>query len=486
MRVFFITAEAVPFAKTGGLADVAGALPRALRSMGHDVALFMPYYRQAREKCGGAVADAGVVLNIELGNETIRPSVLTTTLPDSDVRVYLLDHPPFYDREELYGTPEGDYPDNAARFIFFSKAAVALPKAIGWQPTVYHCNDWQTGLVPVYLRLLGATDPFYHPSRSVFTIHNLAYQGLFPAEAFALTGLDGTLFGPEGLEFYGKLNLLKGGILFARLVNTVSPRYAKEIQTPEFGCGLEGVLAARADALFGIINGIDYTVWDPATDPLIPANYCAEDFSGKAICKARLQERCGLPVRPDVPLLGMISRLDIQKGLDLLGEILDELAELDLQFVLLGTGKQEFQELFTEIGKRHPEKLSINIMFDNELAHQIEAGCDMYLMPSRYEPCGLNQLYSLKYGTVPIVRKTGGLADTIVNATPTALAKGTANGLSFASYSAKALYNTVRRALRLFSDPRAWRRLMLTGMRQEWSWERSAAEYVRLYERAFG
>jgi len=485
MRVLFVTAEAVPFAKTGGLADVAGALPRALRDLGHDVALFLPFYRQAREKCGQDVTPTGVELPIELDHQTIEPNVLATTLPGSDVKVYLLDYPPFYDREQLYGTPEGDYPDNAARFILFSKAALALPKALGWQPTIYHCNDWQSALVPVYLRLAGAADTFYHPSRAVLTIHNLAYQGLFPAETFALTGLDGSLYSPEGLEFYGKLNLLKGGIVFARVINTVSPRYAREIQTPEFGCGLEGVLNSRADSLFGIINGIDYSVWNPATDPLIPANYSPEDLSGKAICKARLQERCGLPVRPDVPLLGMISRLDVQKGLDLLAEILDDLAQLDLQFVLLGTGKQEFHELFTEIGKRHPEKLSINIMFNNELAHQIEAGCDMYLMPSRYEPCGLNQLYSLKYGAVPIVRKTGGLADTIVNATPTALAKGTANGFSFASYSAKALYNTVRRALRLYSDPRAWRRLVLTGMQQDWSWRKSATEYVKLYERTF-
>jgi len=484
MRVLFVTAEAVPFAKTGGLADVAGALPRALSAAGHDVALLLPFYRQAREKCGGDVEQTGLELNIALGAETIKPRVLATTLPDSDVRVYLLDHPPFFDREQLYGTPEGDYPDNAARFIFFSKAAMALPKALDWQPTIYHCNDWQSALVPVYLRLAAATDAFYHNSRSLFTIHNLAYQGLFPAEAFALTGLDGSLFSPEGLEFYGKLNLLKGGILYARIINTVSPRYAKEIQTPEFGCGLEGVLASRADCLFGIINGIDYSVWNPATDPLIPANYSPEDLSGKAVCKAKLQERCGLPVRPDVPLLGMISRLDAQKGLDLLAEILDELAELDLQFVLLGTGKQEFHDLFTQIGQRHPEKLSMNIMFNNELAHQIEAGCDMYVMPSRYEPCGLNQLYSLKYGTVPIVRKTGGLADTIVNATPTALGKGTANGFSFESYSARALYNTIRRALRLFYDRRAWRRLMLTGMRQDWSWQKSAAEYVELYQKA--
>jgi len=483
MRILFVTTEAVPFAKTGGLADVAGAVPQWLRSLGQDVAILMPYYRQTRQKFADRVSDTGAQLSIPLGAATESARLLRTTLPDADVPVYLVDHPGFFDRDQLYGTPEGDYPDNAQRFIFFSKAALAAPKAIQWAPDIYHCNDWQTALVPAFLRLTHAHDSFTRNARSVLTIHNLAYQGLFPRETFELTGLGWEHFNWQELEFYGRVNLLKAGLVFADILTAVSKRYAQEIQTAEYGCGLEGTLSARASRLHGIINGIDYSVWNPAADPLIPANYSASDPSGKAACKRKLQEFCKLPVR-DVPLLGIISRLDEQKGLDLIARILPDLVEMDLQFVLLGTGKQELQTLFAEWGAKHPDKLSIHIAFNNQVAHQIEAGADMYLMPSRYEPCGLNQLYSLRYGTVPVVRKTGGLADTITNCTPTSLAKGTANGFSFESYSHRALLQCIRRALRLYGDRRAWRRLMLVGMRQNWSWECSAKDYLALYESA--
>ncbi len=483
MRVLFVTTEAVPFAKTGGLADVAGAVPKSLRALGEDVALIMPCHRQTQQKFGGQMADTGIRLAAAVGAEAYEAALMRTELPGAGVPVYLVAHAGFFDREQLYGTPAGDYPDNAERFIFFSKAVLAAAKALGWPPDIYHCNDWQTALVPAYLKTLHAADPFFSAARSILTIHNLAYQGLFPPEAFALTGLPQEHFNWRELEFYGRLNLLKGGIVFADLLTTVSRRYAAEIQTQEFGCGLEGTLAERSDRLCGIINGIDYGVWDPATDPLIPANYGPDDLAGKAICKRRLQEFCGLPTR-DVPLLGIISRLDEQKGLDLIAAILDDLAGLDLQFVLLGTGKKELQELFAEHGKRRPDKLAIHITFNNQLAHQIEAGCDLYLMPSRYEPCGLNQLYSLRYGTVPVVRKTGGLADTITNCTATSVARGTATGFSFESYSARALLHTIRRALRLRADTRAWQRLMRTGMRQDWSWEQSAKAYRELYRKA--
>jgi len=480
VRILFVSAEVVPFAKTGGLADVAGAIPSALRALGNDVAVIMPYYQSARQKFADRVADTGLRLSAPLGAETHTAALLRTTLPGSDVPVYLVDHPPFYDRPQLYGTPAGDYPDNAERFIFFSRAVLAATRALNWAPDIYHCNDWQAALVPVYLRAAHSADRFYHNSHSILTIHNLAYQGVFPREAFALTGLDWSHFTWRELEFYGKLNLLKGGLVAADLLTTVSRRYAKEIQTREYGCGLEGVLADRSAHLHGIINGIDYTVWDPATDPYLPAPYSPDDLAGKAVCKRKVQELSGLPPR-DVPLLGIVSRLDEQKGLDLVASILPNLVELDTQFVLLGTGKQSLQDLFADFARRYPRHVAAHLTFSNELAHQIEAGCDMYLMPSRYEPCGLNQLYSLRYGTAPIVRKTGGLADTITNCTPTSLAKGTANGFSFETYAAPALLHAVRRALRLYSNPRAWRRLIQTGMRQDWSWNKSAREYQALY-----
>jgi len=482
VRIMFVTAEAVPFAKTGGLADVAGAVPKALQALGEEVAIILPYYRQARQKFAAQVADTGLRLAVPLGAEAHAAALLRTTLPGSSVPVYLVDHAAFFDRDELYGTPQGDYPDNAQRFIFFSRAVLAAAKALGWPPDILHCNDWQTALMPVYLKTTHSGDAFYRASRSLLTIHNLAYQGVFPREAFALTGLPEALFNWRELEFYGKLNLLKGGIVFADRLNTVSKRYAREIQTAELGCGLEGALATRSQHLHGILNGIDYTAWNPATDPLIAAHYSPEDLSGKAACKRKLQELCGLPAR-DVPLLGIVSRLDEQKGLNLVAEILPDLARLDVQFVLLGTGKAALQDRFAELGKRFPDKLGIHIGFNNVLAHQIEAGCDIYLMPSRYEPCGLNQLYSLRYGAVPLVRRTGGLADTIANCTPTSLAKATANGFSFETYSSGALFQCIRRALRVYGDRRAWRRIMLVGMGQDWSWDASAREYLELYRK---
>ena len=490
MRILLVSSEAVPYAKTGGLADVAGAVPKSLRTLGHHVALILPYYRQTRERFGAHVADSGLRLPIELGGETPIAAVHRTTLPHSDVPVFLVGHPGFFDREQLYGTAAGDYPDNAERFIFFAKAVIEAVKALEWQADIYHCNDWQTALLPVYLKTSSAKDAFFHNSRSLLTIHNLAYQGVFPAETFSLIGLDHSHFNWREFEFYGKLNLLKGGIVYADLLNTVSKRYAQEIQTKEHGSGLEGILSSRAEDLYGIINGIDYSVWNPATDDLIPANYSPSDLSGKAVCKRELQKRCGLPITAgtahDPPLLGLISRLDNQKGLDLVADIAEDLALLDVQLVLLGTGAQEYEERFAALGERFPSKFSINITFNNELAHQIEAGCDLYLMPSRYEPCGLNQLYSLKYGAIPIVRKTGGLADTITNCTPTSLAKETANGFSFASYSPRALLNTIKRALKLYPDRRAWRRLVRIAMSHDWSWEKSARQYLELYKKARG
>ena len=480
MRILFAAAEAVPFAKTGGLADVSNALPRALHALGHEVVLALPCYRGVLDKASAPVEHAGVELAIPIGDDTVAGRVLRTTLAGADVPVWLIDQPEYYDREMLYGKPEGEYPDNAARFIFFSRAVLAAAKALGWAPDVYHCNDWQTALVPVILRCALGDDPFYRGARSVLTVHNLAYQGKFPAEAFPLTGLPSKHFSWRELEFHGELNLLKGGLVYGDVLSAVSPRYAKEIQTKEFGCGLEGVLAGRTGDLVGIVNGIDYGVWDPRTDALIPATYSADDLSGKAACKRALQRESGLPEN-DAPLVGMVSRLDKQKGLDIVVEGFEALLALGIQFVLLGTGSEEYHTKLAALAKRHPEQFCAHLTFDNALAHRIEAGSDLYLMPSRYEPCGLNQLYSLRYGAVPIVRKTGGLADTIANCTPTALAKGTANGFSFESYKARALVAATRRATKLYANVPVWQRLMRIGMGQDWSWDRSARRYVEVY-----
>jgi len=481
LHILIASSEVVPFAKTGGLADVAGALPGALARMGHRVSVVTPYYRRTREG-GFPVKPAGVDLRVPVGGQVLPGRVLRGAMPGSKATVYFVDAPELYDRAELYGIPKGDYADNATRFIFFSRAVLELARTLRPAPDVIHANDWQSGLVPVYLKSL------YRDVRAagegtgcLFTVHNLAYGGLFWHYDMELTGLPWMLFNWRQLEFHGKLGLLKGGLVFADSINTVSPRYAEEIQTEEFGCGLEGVLAERKADLFGVINGIDYSHWSPEKDKLLPARYSAGKLAGKARCKAALQKLYGLPARKDVPLVGLVGRLAEQKGVDILTEALGgELLERDLQFVLLGTGNAKYHALLEKLGKKYPKKAGIRIAFDNKIAHLIEAGSDMFLMPSRYEPCGLNQLISLRYGTVPVVRATGGLADTITDATAD---PKEGNGFSFEPYTAEALADAVTRALALYSDKRAWRRLVLRGMKQDWSWDRSAREYVALYER---
>jgi starch synthase len=480
MRVLFVTSEAVPFAKTGGLADVAGAIPKCLRQGGQDVAIALPYYREVRQQFADAVEDTGLRLTVPVGTKRPEARILKGQHPEADVPVYFVQNASYFDRQGLYGTAQGDHRDNCERFVFFCRAVLDSLEALGGAPDLVHCNDWQTALIPVYLKTLYADRP-QGQAGCLLTLHNLAYQGLFPKAQFPLTGLPAKLFTMQGLEFYGEVNLLKGGLLYADALNTVSPTYAKEIQDPDLGCGLDGVLRERGEELYGILNGVDYTVWDPATDPLIEANYAPDDLRGKAICKRALQAECGLPIE-DVPLLGIISRLADQKGLDILAKAMDRLMALDVQLVLLGTGEARYHALFQRLARQYPSKFSAHLTFDNPLAHRIEAGADMFLMPSRYEPCGLNQLYSLKYGAVPVVRKTGGLADTITNCTPSSLGKGTANGFSFRSVAPKALVAAVGRALKLFPHQRRWERLMRTGMLQDWSWSRSAAQYLELYQ----
>ena len=481
LRVCFCTSEAVPFAKTGGLADVAGALPRALAERGCDVRIVLPGYRSidrtrfAFRTIGGAA--------VSLGGISADVAFLEGRLPGIAVPVYLIAHDPSFGRPGLYGEGGTDYEDNLERFTVFGRGVLSLLGHLGWSPDVLHCQDWQTGLLPVWLRE-EPRPPGLERTATLFTIHNLAYQGLFPADRFPVTGLDRRVFTPRGLEFFGKVNLLKGGLVFADLLSTVSEQYAREIQTPEFGSGLEGVLRKRAADLTGILNGVDYGAWDPSTDRHLAARYTPDDLSGKAVCKRDLRGTLRLDETPGAPVIGMITRLADQKGLDLVAAVLDRLLALGAQFALLGTGEPKYHEIFQAFHERHRGRVSVTLGFDDALAHRIEAGADIFLMPSRYEPSGLNQLYSLRYGTVPVVRKTGGLADTIVDASPEAGARGTANGFVFEAYDPAALLDALARALATFRDRRVWTRLMQTGMRQDFSWGRAAGRYVETYRRA--
>lgn len=463
MRVLFCASEIVPLAKTGGLADVAGALPAALAERGVEVRLAMPGYR------GVSVPGAAFrgPVTVSLGGERVEGRVSEGTLPGTTLPIWLIDQPSFFDRAGLYGEGGTDYPDNLARFTFFSRAVLQFLGASGWQPDVIHCHDWQTALIPVVLRAEGTRDV-----PTVFTIHNLAYQGVFAADQFPITGLPPSFFTMHGLEFWGKVNLLKGGLYFADVLSTVSETYAREIQTEEFGAGLDGVLRDRAGDLHGILNGVDYAAWDPSVDTLIPARYSVDDLKGKAACKAALQEAFKLPQEPRVPVIGMVTRLADQKGLDLVAAIIEELLDVGVQFVLLGTGDAKYHTLFQELQARRREHVGARLGFDNTLAHLIEAGADIFLMPSRYEPSGLNQLYSLRYGTVPVVRKTGGLADSIADGS---------NGFVFEAYKPEALLDTLRRALKAYRDRARWAALQRRGMLADFSWNRSAERYRALY-----
>ncbi|HHL39578.1 MAG TPA: glycogen synthase GlgA [Deltaproteobacteria bacterium] len=473
LKVLFASPEAVPFAKTGGLADVAGALPAALAAQGADVTLIMPFYRQTMEK-GLELTEVEIDASVGLGPRELDVRVLE--YGHRGVRVLFIRRDEFYDRGSLYGTPDGDYFDNLERFVFFSRAVVETARALGLRPDIFHLNDWQTGLVPAFLKDSGGSD--FPGAATVFTIHNIAYQGLFPPSLFHLTGLDAGFFHPDRLEFWGRLNLLKGGIVLSDAVTTVSEAYSREIQTEEFGCGLEGVLRARSKDLYGVLNGVDYSVWDPSNDEKIAARYSASDLSGKEKCKADLLGEYAIDAPLETPLIGIISRLTDQKGFDILAEAMDELMAMELAMVVLGTGERRYQELFTELASRHRGRLGVKIAYDDTLAHKIEAGCDMFLMPSRYEPCGLNQIYSLRYGTIPIVRATGGLDDTIRD-----YDTGAGNGFKFTDYTARALVEKVKEAIWVYGYKEAWRELQARAMREDFSWERSAARYMEIYRR---
>ncbi len=497
LRVVVAASEVAGFAKTGGLADVAAALPRALARMGNQVAVVMPYYAAIR-RSKIPVERTSVTLPVPMGPRVLACRLYRAHLPNTDVPVYLIEHEPYFDRDDpaagrgLYqqqmGYYKSDYADNAERFVFFARSVMELVPHLGFSPDVIHANDWQTGLIPVFLKEIYRTQPGYQKIRTVFTIHNIAYQGNFGRPVMNITGLPPWLFNPTQLEFHSFLNFLKGGIVFADAVTTVSPTYAREIQTAEFGYGLEGLLAGVHSKLSGIVNGCDYEHWDPVADRHIAAPYTSKTvFENKPLCKADLQRRFHLPEEPRTPMLGVVARLVSQKGIDLVMSAAPGFLDLGCQMVVLGDGDHEFHDQLQAFRDKHPYQVGIYLGFDEARAHMIEAGSDLFLMPSRYEPCGLNQMYSLRYGTPPVVRSTGGLADTVVNATLENMADKRATGFSFNDYTAGALYETVKWALTLYRDrPIDFQQIVQTGMAQDWSWDRSAAAYEALYRKLMG
>ena len=461
-----VASEATPFCKTGGLADVIGALPAALVFKGEQVAVVLPGYRE--NNYSGQLREVYRNLWIPLGAGL--PVDIFETV-ERGVTFYIVFCPPLFDRNGLYGVGGQDFPDNAIRFAVFSRAALGIARNV-FRPDIIHCHDWQSALLPVYLKRTFQGDPTYLGARTLFTIHNLGYQGLFPASVLPDIGLDPGVFTPDLLEFYGQLNLLKGAIHYSDAVSTVSRGYAREIQTPELGFGLDVYLRTHARFITGIVNGVDYIEWSPERDEHIAAKYSPRDLSGKKQCKQALLADFGLPAaNMDRPLIGIVSRFVGQKGFDLIAEIAPRLAELDLAMTVLGSGEQQYQDLFHSLASSHPDRFGVRIGYDNALAHRIEAGADMFLMPSRYEPCGLNQIYSLRYGTIPIVRATGGLDDTIDEET----------GFKFRDYTGSALLEAVRDALAAFQDQKLWRAMMLRAMSRDFSWNAAASEYLALY-----
>ncbi|HLY98330.1 MAG TPA: glycogen synthase GlgA [Candidatus Angelobacter sp.] len=476
MNIVFAASECVPFSKTGGLADVAGALPKALAELGHSVTVYLPRYRQTK------LPNAKVLLpsvTVPFDDQYRFCSVLDGGTVDG-VQFYFIDYPPFFDRDALYGTSAGDYSDNAERFALYARAVLEASKILG-VPRIFHCHDWQSALIPVLLRTSYLDDPLFRGTGTVFTIHNLGYQGLFSPDTLPLLMLSWDLFTIDKMEFWGKASFLKGGIVFSDHVTTVSKKYSREIQEVEFGFGLEGVLRARASTLTGILNGVDYSEWDPATDKFIARQYSPETLEGKTECKRDLLQLFGISnADPKLPVIGIVSRFAAQKGFDLITEAADDLARLPVIFTILGTGDKVYEELFRRLNRLMPQKFAVKVGYDNALAHRIEAGADMFLMPSYYEPSGLNQMYSLKYGTVPIVRATGGLDDTVEHWNP---GTGKGAGFKFNSYSGSALLAAVQEALHVFEDQPSWKKLMLNGMSKDFSWSSSAKEYVKVYER---
>ncbi len=473
-KILFVTSEAHPLIKTGGLADVSGSLPKALAELDQDIRIIIPNYQALK-----ATESVRFLFSLRVDNRNI--NILETKLPDSKVIVWLVDYPTFFNYPgnpyvDEFGEP---WVNNAERFALFCRVVVEVAMDRGyqdWKPDVVHCNDWQTGLIPALLSLE------HDRPATVFTIHNMAYQGLYPVSDVALLNLPGQLWHPEGLEFHNHLSFIKGGLVYSDFITTVSPTYALEIQTAEYGYGLEGLLEYRKDTLGGIINGIDLDQWDPNTDTYLPHKFSAAKLDQKLLNKTELQTRFSLPSNEKVPLFGLIGRLVEQKGIDLIMDCLPEMLNMDLQFVLLGSGDKVFEKQLPDLALQYPDKMALKIGYDEGLAHLIEAGSDVFLMPSRFEPCGLNQMYSQRYGTIPIVRKTGGLADTVTDTLPESILNNTASGIVFNEASASSLLEAIKRALILYSIPDSWKKMQITGMEKDFSWQKSAEEYLALYD----
>jgi starch synthase len=479
LKILIATPEAVPFVKTGGLADVAGTLWKEYRGIKEEAYIILPLYKKIKE--GQSLPlDTGVKIKVPVGDRVIEGRIFSNKSSS-----YFIRCDEFFDRQELYGTPAGDYIDNASRFIFFSRGILETCKELNLKPDVIHCNDWQTGLVPLYLKTIYRADKFFKNTATVLTIHNLGYQGLFQSSEMPITNLGWELFNPEGIEFYGQVNFLKAGIISADILNTVSNTYAKEILNKEFGFGLDGVLRMRGKDLYGVINGIDYKEWDPSGDKFIPANYSHDDISGKTLCKKELMSSLFGPSddinAERIPLLGMVGRLSAQKGLDLVLNSIDELLSFGVKLVILGRGDEVFQRSFSEVAKKYKGKVSVSIGFEETLAHRIYAGSDFFLMPSRYEPCGLGQLIALRYGCIPIARRTGGPVDTIQDYEPMT-SKGT--GFLFSDYTPSAMQDAVKRALCVYTDRDKLHKMVLDGMKMDFSWRKSAERYIEIYRSA--
>lgn len=478
MKILFVASEVTPFAKTGGLADVTAALPKTLKKLGHDVRIILPFYSEV-ERGGHGIRKGRKSVEVVIGGVMKKGLFRHTSF--GDIPVYLIESKEYFSRDNLYGTAACEYPDNHRRFAFFCRGVLDLLKKMDFRPDIIHCHDWQTALIPLLLRREKAEDLFFSKTGVMFTIHNLAYQGLFAKETLAAMGLDSSYFTIDCLEYYGKVNLMKGAILSADIITTVSETYCREIQTPELGNGLEGVLGVRNADLHGVLNGLDYDLWDPATDRGLFKNYSATAPAGKAVNKKGLQKLLGLEPAADVPVIGIVSRLTAQKGFDLLAELMPKFVRSRLQLVILGTGDEKYLKLLQDIKARGAGNISVNIGFQSELAPKIYAGSDIFLMPSHYEPCGLGQMIALRYGAVPLVRKTGGLADTVFDERDGAKEP---NGFSFEDYTPEALWEAVSRSLQAFDDKVAWKKLMKRGMSCDFSWDASARRYEELYRLA--
>jgi starch synthase len=480
LKILFVTSELAPLVSTGGLADVACALSKALKAQGHDVRLAMPCYRSLTEKQRG---DQYCLCVADMGGKVAHGAMRLSSLTDTRIPLYLIEHEGYFGREKPYGVGAYEYDDNAERFSFFCQALLHGISQTGWKPDVIHCNDWHTAPIPALIKARFAGDPFWGGMPTLFTIHNMAYQGRYPTSKYAATGLPPELLTPGCMEYEGDMNLMKGAIAFASKLNTVSPRYAKEIQTLEYGAGLDGMLRTRAGDLSGILNGVDYDLWSPRTDPHLPVNYHPGNLSGKDRCKAAFQSTLGLPEQK-APLIGVVGRLFWQKGIDLLLDALPQIMDLDLQLVVLGTGDPDLETRIRAAAELYPDKLGAVLRFDIPLAHEIQAASDFMLMPSRYEPCGLNQLYAMAYGAIPIVRRTGGLADSVADVNPVNLRHGLATGISFVPLTPAAVTRSIRRALEMYRQPEVLGQVRAAGMAADFSWDRSCRAYVQLYQEA--